>query len=93
MSDEVLTCREGGHYFPWGRAVRERLREEGRDLVQTTRACACCRSRRVDVYDANTLTLVRRGYNLVDGYASDPGQGRISRQAVRAELLRRFTTA
>lgn len=97
MSDAVLTCREAGHHFPWGRdnTSRERLRElvdgEWTDVVQVTRSCSCCKSERVDVYDENILSLLRRSYRRVDGYEAEPGTGRIDRGDVRRELLRRYT--
>jgi hypothetical protein len=101
MSLAVLTCRETGHYFPLGKGTRERIREavrlrghlhaEVRDLVQVTRRCECCTSERVDVYDRSTLELVRRHYRLIEGYAAEPGTGRVERVDARRELLERLT--
>lgn len=96
MTAKVLTCREAGHHFPWGRdrTKRERLRElvdgEWTDLVQVTRTCSCCKSERVDVYYEHSLKLLRRTYRLVEGYTSEPGNGRVERGDVRRELLRRY---
>lgn len=100
MTIEILTCRESGHYLPYTAAERERFREymwdeQGhtkapRDLVRVTRTCQCCKSVRVDVIDEHTLALVRRHYRLVDGYSSDPGSGRVTRNNVRRELFRRL---
>lgn len=96
MPYKILTCREAGHHFPWGRdhTTRERLREvvdgEMTDLVQVTRRCSCCKSERVDVYLAHSLRLLRRRYRHVDEYKIEPGTGRLERGQVRRELLRRY---
>lgn len=91
MTDEMLNCRESGHVMLFSNAIRERLREGGRDLWQTTRTCACCSSKRVDVYDMNSFKLIRRSYDLAEGYANpEPGTGRIDRETVRKEMFSRF---
>lgn len=89
MPDAFLLCREQGHALQgWDRAVRERWRVDGRDLVHIKRTCQCCETVRSDVLDEHTLELISRSYDRAEGY--DSVVGRIRRGQVRRELMRRF---
>jgi hypothetical protein len=84
--EEVLGCRDGNH--AWN---KQQYSFEQRDRVVTrTRRCTRCTARQTAVIVRTTGEyLVRPKIEYPEGYLAPKGTGRISKQEVRRESVRR----
>jgi hypothetical protein len=96
MSDEVINCRAGNHWFPMldpDTQFRD-YRQDGRMVTEVIRFCkAGCGSTRTAVMDAQSMEyIVAPKYDYTDpGYTSTRGTGsRVPKDAARVEAALRM---
>lgn len=71
MEADYLQCRVDGHNWKRNPPIRIANGE-----IESVRECRTCEAERIDIYDGYTFELLRRWYNLPDGYAIT-GMGQI----------------
>lgn len=93
LSDEAIECRDLGHAWFKVRNFRKVLGPRGK-VMQMTRQlkCARCGLPGEDVFNRGDMSRAKSRKHAtkeVDGYYLAPGSGRISRDEVRLEAIRR----
>jgi hypothetical protein len=87
-------CYGSLHNFKWRGARVERKLVDGVRCKVVTQMCQDCPKIRTRVYriaarKGDLDVWLRSGYNKVQGYDAEPGEGRLPRADIEQELIRR----